>query len=281
MAVNQTPGTDVDDIFLESAKIEYSKDGGSTWIDLGLADDVAITFASTKREVQPGNGTAPDRVKGSATQKATITAAMWQLSVQQICDISGGLFAYFSTAGESTPSTDELAANSTAADTFYAFEKQQYNGATPTSIAITKDPDDANVALVLNTDYRVLKVGDQWGYMFIAGDKYDATKDMEVDYTVTPAATEGYNVGGKSNQVSYQYKITNYVPTESTVAYDLYNVWTFYKGMQEGDLAFALKNKDEVDPVARIPITIGCELDPSKTAGQQLYKFERQKVSKT
>ena len=281
MAVNQTPGTDVDDIFLESAKIEYSKDNGSTWIDLGLADDVAITFASTKREVQPGNGTAPDRVKGSATQTATITAAMWQLSVQQICDISGGLFAYYSTAGTAATPTDEYAANGTAANLFYPFAYQQYNGVTPTSIVVTQDPDGTPATLVLNTDYRVFKVGDYWGYMFITGGSYDATKAIDVDYAVTPAATEGYNVGGKSNQVSYQYKITNYVPTESTITYDLYNVWTFYKGMQEGDLAFALKNKDEVDPVARVPITIGCELDPSRTAGQQLYKFERQKVSKT
>lgn len=281
MAVNQTPGTDVDDIFLESAKIEYSKDSGSTWIDLGLADDVAITFSSVKREVQPGNGTAPDRVKGSATQTAIISAAMWQLSVQQICDISGGLFTYYSTAGTAATPTDSYAASATAAALFYPFEYQQYNGVVPTSIVVTQDPDGDDTTLTLNTDYQVMKVGDYWGVMFIAGVNYDATKEIDIDYAVTPAAAEGYKVGGKSNQVSYQYKITNYVPTESTVAYNLYNVWTFFKGMQEGDLAFALKNKDEVDPVARIPITIGCELDPTLTAGEQLYTFERQKVSKT
>ena len=131
MAVNQTPGTDVDDIFLESAKIEYSKDSGSTWIDLGLADDVAITFASTKREVQPGNGTAPDRVKGSATQTATITAAMWQLSVQQICDISGGPLLYFFNSWTATSRQMICAMNS--AIYIVCISSSIMGGVTPTS----------------------------------------------------------------------------------------------------------------------------------------------------
>lgn len=281
MAVNQTPGTSADDIYIESGKIEISIDGGSTWDDLGLADDVNITFSSTKREVQPGNGTAPDRVKGSATQTATLTASMWQLSMRQICYISGGLFTYYSVAGTAATPTDEYAANATEAALFYPFASQQYNGVTPTAIVVTQDPDGTPATLVLNTDYRVFKVGDYWGYMFVAGGSYDATKAIDVDYAVTPASEEGFTVGGKSSQTSYMYRVTNTIPTESTITYDIYNYFELYKGMQEGDLSWALKNKDEVDPVARIPITVGFELDSTRTAGQQLMKSGRQKVNKT
>lgn len=276
MAVLQTSLQNADNILLESAKIEYSTDNGSTFTDLGLADNVAITFNSTAREVQPGNGATPDIAKGSASQMATITAELWELSTQNYVDLTGGLFTRTTVAG--TPlvgTTDVLAADSTEASQFYPFDTQQYDGSTPTSISIA---DDTPATYVLDTDYRILSVNGVWGYMFISGGDYDSTAVITVTYSVTPAVSETIKVGGSSSQVSVWIRITNLV-VRTDVSYDITNVWNIYNAFVEGDIAITLKNKDETDAVARIPISLKGILDDSRTAGDQLYSFTRTKVA--
>lgn len=276
MAVLQTQLQNADDIILESAKMEYSIDNGSTYVDLGLADNVAITFNSTPRDVQPGNGSTPDIAKGSASQMATLTADLWELSLQNYSDISGGLFTRTVTAG--TPIVDQNdihPANTTEASKFYAFDIQQSAGTVPTNISIE---DDTPATYVLNTDYRILKVGSAWGYIFISGGSYDPTAIITVEYDVTPASAEKVAVGGSSSQTSIIVRVTNLI-VRTDVSYDITNVWTLYNCFLEGDLATAMKNKDETDPVARIPITLKAILDDQRTAGDQLYNLERTQVA--
>jgi len=281
MAVNQTAGTNADDIIIESGKIEVSTDGGSTFDDLGLADNVVITFTNTPRDVQAGNGTEPDRVRGSATQSATLVAEMWQLSMLQLETISGGLFNYSAVAG--TPvvgQTDTFAANETEAGEFYAFAVQQFDESTPTAIVLTQDPSGTPAVLVLNTDYKVVKLGGLWGYYYITAVTYDATKAQQAVYNVTPSVSTKVNVGGSSSQASYVYRVTNNIPTESGVTYDIYNYFNIYRGTLSGDIVWALKNKDDTDPAARVPMTIAFELDSTRDAKDQLMSIERVKVTK-
>lgn len=277
MAVLQTSLQNADNVLLESAKIEYSTDEGSTFTDLGLADNVAITFNSTPREVQPGNGATPDIAKGSATQEATVTAELWELSTQNYADLSGGLFNRSTVAG--TPLVDEQdihQPNTTEHSTFYPFDTQQYDGSVPTNIGIT---DDSPATYVLNTDYEVIQVGDTWGYWFLSTSvTYDPTATITVEYDVTPSSSETVTVGGSSSQTSVYMRVTQLVIRED-VSYDITNVWELYNCFIEGDLSIALKNKDEADAVARVPITMKAILDEDRSRGDQLYKFTRTQVA--
>lgn len=276
MAVLQTSLQNADDIILESGQIEISVDDGSNWIDLGLADNVAVIFNSTPRDVQPGNGATPDIAKGSAAQMISLTAEMWELSLQNMVDVSGGLFTL--TIVDGTPlvdTTDVHVADSTEAVKFYAFDKQQGTGVVPTAIAID---DDSPSTLVLDTDYSIIKSGGLWGYYFISGGDYDATAVITVEYTVTPNLSEKVTVGGSSSQTSIMIRITNTIP-RTDVSYDIQNQWLIYNAFVEGDIAVALKNKDEADAVARIPLTLKGTLDDSRLVGDQLYSFERTKVA--
>jgi len=275
MATTQTEVQNQDNIILESAKLEYSTDGGSTFINLGLADNVQISFNSTARDVQPGNGPTPDVVKGSASQSAEISADMWELSMTHIEALTGGLFTRGTVAGsEVAGNTDVNAADTTEAGAFYAFDLQQYDESTPTAIGIA---DTAN-SYVLNTDYRIMKMGDFWGYVFISGGDYDDSLVITATYTVTPSAEEYATVGGTSSQSAVFMRITNMI-IRTDVSYDIHNIWEIYKCFQTGDLVTALKNKDDTDPAARIPLSMTAELDPSRTVGDQLMKNRRVTVA--
>ena len=275
MATTQTSVQNQDNIILESALLEYSLDGGSTLVNLGLADNVQITFGSTPRDVQPGNGPAPDVVKGSAAQSAEIAADMWELSMQNLEDLTGGLFTQGTIAGtEIAGGTDVLAVDSTEDGGFIAFEVQQYDESTPTAISIA---DTAN-AYILNTDYRIIKVGRLWGAQWISGSVYDPTLVITMTYTVTPSSEENATVGGTSAQTAVYFKITQIVP-RTDVSYDVHNIWEFYKTFQEGDLVTALKNKDDTDPAARIPLVMAAELDADRVVGDQLMKIRRLQVA--
>lgn len=278
MAVLQTSLQDPNNIILESAKVEYSIDDGSNYVDLGLADNVVITFNSTPRDVQPGNGATPDIAKGSASQMGTVTADLWELSTQNYADISGGLFTRTTTAG--TPIVDQndiWAVNTTSVDTFYAFDVQSYDGSVPTNISID---DDTPSTYILDDAYRILQVGSRWGYMFISGGTpaYDPTAIITVEYDVTPSVAEKVTVGGSSSQTSIMVKVTNLIP-RTDVSYDIQNEWNLYNCFIEGDLAIAMKNKDETDAVARVPITLKATLDDTRTVNDQLYSFERTQLA--
>lgn len=275
MSTTQTAVQNQDNILLESAKMEYSLDDGSTMVNLGLADNVAITFGSTPRDVQPGNGPAPDVVKGSAAQTAQIAADMWELSTQHLEDLTGGLFTHGTVAGSAVSGgTEALAADSTEAGGFTAFSGQQYDESTPTAISIA----DTSNSYVLNTDYRIIKVGTLWGAQWISGGDYDSTLVITVTSSYTPASETYATVGGTSSQSAVYFKVTQVIP-RSDVAYDIHNIWEFYKCFQSGDLVSALKNKDDTDPAARIPLTMVAELDADRTAGDQLMKFRRLQVA--
>ena len=275
MATTQTSVQNQDNIILESALLEYSLDGGSTLVNLGLADNVQVTFGSTPRDVQPGNGPAPDVVKGSAAQSAEIAADMWELSMQNLEDLTGGLFTQGTIAGaEIAGGTDVLAVDTTEDNGFTAFEVQQYDESTPTAISIA---DTAN-AYILNTDYRIIKVGRLWGAQWISGSVYDSSLVITMTYTVTPSSEENATVGGTSAQTAVFFKVTQIVP-RTDVAYDVHNIWEFYKTFQEGDLVTALKNKDDTDPAARIPLVMAAELDADRTVGDQLMKIRRLQVA--
>jgi len=274
MATNQTAVVNENNILVESGKIEYSKDGMSTWVNQGLADSVGITFSSTPRDVQPGNGAVPDIAKGSAAQSVNMTAELWELSAQNYVDLTGGLFELTTVAGAPiTGQEDVLAANTTVASKFYPFDVQMATGAVVTSIVIV---DTANT-YVLDTDYRILQVGDAWGYMFISGGDYNATLVITVEYSVTPALSETVTVGGSSTQSSVAIRVTQLI-VRTDVAYDIMNRWIIYNCFLEGDLATILKNKDETDAVARIPVTIKGELDATRDLKDQLYSFTRTQV---
>ena len=278
MATLQTSLQNADDIILESGQIEISIDSASTWIDLGLADNVAVTFNSTPREVQPGNGATPDIAKGSASQMVSLSADLWELSMTNMVDISGGLFTKTVVAGAPlVDETDVYAADATEVNKFYPFATQQGTGVVPTAIAIE---DDTPNTYVLDDSYQIIKVGAKWGYRFISGGTpaYDPTAVITVTYTVTPNISEKISVGGTSSQTSIMIRISNLVK-RTDVAYDILNQWIIYNAFVEGDIAVALKNKDEADAVARIPLTLKGSLDDSRTAGDQLYSFERTKVA--
>ena len=116
--------------------------------------------------------------------------------------------------------------------------------------------------------------------MFITGGTpaYDPTKTITVEYDVTPSVSETITVGGSSSQTSIGIRITNLV-IRTDVVYDMQNQWTIYNAFIEGDLATALKNKDEADAVARIPITLKGTLDDSRPIKDQLYKFSRTQIA--
>lgn len=275
MATTQTAVQNQDDILLESAKLEYSLVYGGSLVNLGLADNVSVTFGSTPRDVQPGNGPAPDVVKGSAAQRAEISADMWELSPQSLEDLTGGLFTKGTVAGVEVPGdTDVLAVNTTEAGEFTAFQNQQYDESVPTAISIA---DTAN-SYILDTDYRIVKLGTIWGVLWVAGSVYNPALVITTTYTYTPSSEEYVTVGGTSSQASIAAKVTQIIP-RTNVAYDIHNVWEFYKCFQVGDLVAALKNKDDTDPAARIPLVLVAELDADRTAGDQLYKFRRLQVA--
>jgi hypothetical protein len=274
MATSQTSVQNQDDILLESAKLEYSTDKGNTFTNLGLADDIAITFSSTARDVNPGNGPTPSVAKGSASQSAQLTASLWELSIKALSDLTGGLFTRTTVAGtEETDRTQELDADTQEDGGFLAFDEQMYDGSSPSSISVA---DTANT-YVLNTDYRVIKVNDIWGVQWIAGTSFDPTLVITITYTVTPSSSESATVGGTSTQSEVYFRVTQKI-LRTDVDYDVYNIWDLYKGFQSGDLAASLKNKDDTDPVARIPLTMDFSLDEDRDAGDQLYKFTRQQV---
>lgn len=276
MAVLQTSLQDADNIILESGQIEISMDDGLTWIDLGLADNIVVTFNSTPREVQPGNGATPDIAKGSASQMSSLAADLWELSTQNLVDISGGLFTRTTVAGSPVvDDTDVLAVNTTVVSVVYPFVGQQGSGVVPTAIEIT----DTGGTYVLNTDYSIAKLGNgKWGYYFITGGDYDPTGVITVEYTYTPNVSTKVTVGGSSSQTSIQVRITNVV-LRTDVAYDIENQWIIYNAFVEGDMVVALKNKDEADAVARIPINLKGSLDDSRSVGDQLMSFERTHVA--
>ncbi|RKZ08424.1 hypothetical protein DRQ25_09135 [Candidatus Fermentibacteria bacterium] len=239
-----------------------------------MADNVSLTFASTPRDVQPGNGPAPDVVKGSAAQSAEISADLWELGMQALEDLTGGLFTKGAIAGTVvTGGVEDIAADTTTDGGFTAFTGQQYDESVPTAIGII----DTSNSYVLDTDYRIIKMGNLWGALWMSGSVYDPTLVISVTSTYTPASEEYTTVGGTSAQTDVFMKVTQIVP-RTDVTYDVHNIWEFFKCFQTGDLVTALKNKDDTDPAARIPLTMTAELDSDRAVGSQLMKIRRLQV---
>lgn len=192
---------------------------------------------------------------------------LYQLYLPNIVEFLAGVATVTATAGvEVAGHTQDWAADTTAAGTFYPFDMQQSAGTTPTAISVAGDPDGTPDAYVLNTDYRVIQVNGIWGLLFVTGSKYTVGELIRATYTITPASAQTLKMGAATASITP--KIVQFSKTISGKIYRA-RLWS---ATADGGLTITFPDSAGDEP-ASLPISIVGSLDTTKTSGEQLIEI--------
>ena len=91
MGVNQTTTQNGKDISIGASAFHFSTDSGSSFINVGIANDIAFSEEITKLDVAVNNGSKPKELKGVADQTYTVTGNFLENSLLNIDALRGGM----------------------------------------------------------------------------------------------------------------------------------------------------------------------------------------------
>jgi hypothetical protein len=243
-----------------SAKIEVGADTGSL-VNLGVATSVEFTEEYAPIVLKPDN--APEITAGVKDHFATVKFEMWELDLDNLALIRGGIDTVTDVVGSATPVSDEP---HTLNDTdFVRLDNKNGDNTAVTSIVVT-DADDN--AAVLNTDY-VIAV-DPAGYTCIARVSTSTVitdgDGAKVSYSYTPNASTEFSTGGLNTISPRVVRLTN-----TNAAGKKFEI-TVYSAKNQGGIDLKLPSDDAEDPM-KPSIELKGTIDTTRTAGDQLFKI--------
>lgn len=260
--------------YVSADAIALAGDGGDSysWTNVGSLTGLAWDENMTATQLQGDNA---EEEKYVSEQNITVKFDQREPALETVRTIIRGTFDTKTTVAGSEVSGytgQQYAANGTAVDIFYPFEFQNGDGTVPTSISIVQDAASADTTLVADTDYIVMKSGDVWGVLFVAGSSYDPTKTQDFTYTYTPTASINLHSGGKTSLPYFMWKIVNTDENDKLIS--IYG----YKASIDSGYSFAYKADTEADPVVPNAVSFTSIQDNTiTTTGKKLYQIRSQR----
>ena len=216
MATNQTTVNDQKAVQVGSARVEYSEDNGSSFVNLGVGDSFAYVENITPLEARPDNGPTPDALDGIATQNANITGNMWEIKLAALNALRGGIDVLSSVASSLVSGATQLVAiGDWGFDEPILLTGQNQDGTVPTINSVTGSTEGAGAA----DDWTTTKIGGEWYLVPKDGTNFSSeNQTLTIDTDYTPAASESLSSGGKSIADKVWMRLTNRLPTTADAA---------------------------------------------------------------
>lgn len=285
MGADQTTIQNEKAVQIGSAAIFFSTDNGSSFTNLGLANDVAFTEEITPLEPVVNNGTKPRLARGVASQTASVTANLIENDYANIAALRGGIDVISTSTGAAIAgATQTVVSGKWEYDK--PFELTINSSVAPSAVSVTGSVDGA---LVENTDFFVVKLGaTKYGiYVIDSVTVTTEAQDLDLVYTYTPVIGTTVTTGGLVIQDNVWVRIYNRTPdtadavdaseagiTEGDAIYRTVEYNFYYGTVSAGD-AQTYKDKNDTDPIVVYPLAMAFENDPDRNAGSQLYEKKK------
>jgi hypothetical protein len=254
------------------ATVKIGDDVGSL-ADIGvLKGDAAVTITGDRVTIK---GSKAEEVQAKfKNMSATMSGEMYQLNHDVIDKMNDGIFTR--TAVDATPvagAVDTIVSGNWAYNTFVPLINQDSGdllapavGATLTINSVTGGTD---LALTINEDFIIHKVGGLWGITII--DSVGVTtlaQNIVINYGYTPAAGIKYTVGAASTAVTGKVVELSYTNPASSKLIRI-RMWNA-KQSNDITLNFLDQASDELNTYA---FELMGDLDVSRTSGDQLLEI--------
>ncbi len=284
MGANQTTVQNEKDVRIGSAALFFSTNNGSSFTNLGLANDIVFTEEVTPIDSPVNNGSKPKILRGVASQTATVTANLLENSFSNVKAIRGGIDVL-----TNTTDTPVVGASHTFSSGDWKFTQSiafpNMMASVPTALTVTGSVDTST--WVLGTDYDIVYIdATTYGISVIdSATVTTETQDVVVSaYTYTPIVATEVTTGGLVEQDDVWIRLFNRVPSTAdatdalvtgiTLGDAIYRTirYDFYYGTVSAGDAQTYKDKNDTDPALYYPLAMAFENHPDRSAGDQLYK---------
>ncbi len=286
MATNQTTVQNQKAVQIGSARIEYSTDSGSSFVNLGVGDTFAYTENITPLDARPDNGPTPDALDGIATQSANITGNLWEIQLAALNALRGGIDVLSSVASSPVTNFNQVVnSGNWAFDQPIFLTGQNASGASPTINSVTGSVDGAGAA----NDWTTTKIGGFWYLVPKDGTNFTTeSQNLTINSDYTPPASESLTSGGKTIAEKVWIRLYNRLVATADAADAAANAginlgdaiyrttrYDFYYCKVNVGIAQTFPSKDDTNPVVLTPIDMLAELDPNRSVGDQLFNLTR------
>lgn len=282
MGTNQTTTQNGKDIRIGASAFHFSTDNGSSFTNVGIANDITFSEEITKLDVPVNNGSKPKELKGVAGQTYTVTGAFLENNLLNIDALRGGI-----DTTTQTTDTPVVAAPQVVSSGNWEYDKPFdlafIMSSAPTTVTVTGSVDGA---LVEDTDFFVIKQNAYTWAVYVIDSLTVTTEAQDLTLAVdyTPVVTTTQETGGLVEQSEIYLRLTNRTistadandaaQTGITLNDSIYRVreYHFYYGTVNVGNTISFKDKDDTDPSLPYSFSAIFENDPDRVAGKQLGK---------
>lgn len=260
MVSYQTSAQKTNSIRFGSAKIEVGETV-ETLVNLGLATSVEFTEEYEPITLKPDNG--PEIIVGIKEHTATVKFEMWELDLENLHLIRGGIDTLTPVAGDAATATNE-----THVLTGIEGVRLDYKNGNNTLVTISTATDNEGTTAELNADY--VKYLDADGYTCIARvSESEVLTDgdtIKVTYSYTPNTAVKLSTGGLNTVNPRVVRLTN------TNSLGKKFQITVYAAKNQGGIELQLPADDADEPL-KPTIELRGIVDPTRSAGDQLFEI--------
>ena len=263
MVSYQTSAQKTNSIRFGSAKIEVGETVEDL-IDIGLATSVEFTEEYEPITLKPDNG--PEIVVGIKEHTATVKFEMWELDLENLALIRGGIDLYVPYVPVN--GTAETAIAEEHVLTGVEGVRLNFKNGDGTLVTISEATDADGTPVDQNTDY--IAYLDSAGYTCIA--RVSESTDLKtgdtikVTYEYTPAESIKLSTGGLDTVNPRVVRLTN-----KNSAGKIFQI-TVYAAKNQGGIELQLPADDADEPL-KPTIELRGIVDPTRAAGDQLFEI--------
>lgn len=261
MVTYQTSAQNSASIRFGSAKIEIGATVESL-TNLGLATGIEFTEESEQIVLKPDN--APEIVVGVKNHTATVKFELWELDLENLNLIRGGIDSYAAT--DTTPVTITAEAHAIAGTTGVRLNHKNGDN---TLVTISAATNLAGTNAVSGTDY--VAYIDPDGYTCVTrvptSTVLAADGDtIKVTYEYTPLSAKTLSTGGLNTIAARVVRLTN-----TNGAEKIFRI-TVYAAKNSGGINLQLPADDADEPL-KPTIELRGVVDTTRSAGDQLFEI--------
>jgi hypothetical protein len=249
---------------LGSAKVEVCTYGGSTWLDLGLGEGVALTENIKTSESIPDNGSSLGFVIDE--QSCDVDFSVWEPDLSTLQIARGGVDNIVTTAGTLVSGHSQvISSGAWAYNGFIALDGQNSDGSKPTLDVTHPVVGSVDSDLAEAVDFDLVKSGSIWGILIKDSTTVTTlTQTITVKYSFTPASSLTLTTGGADVPGFLQLRLTN-TTSGKTMVLLLYKV--------QNTAGFQVKFNPDNNKAKPAPWVLKFHgvCDTSRTVNDQLY----------
>lgn len=258
-----------------SCKVELSEDDGATWVNVGLARAVKFEEQFDETAIQADNG--PDISNAIGNQKVLLTFNGLEFYLPTLHKLRGGIDALSVTSAVATTRTDCFTSGTWAFGQPLYLTKMGSSSTSPSISAVKNWKTGTTTTLTTSAtpDFAKLKTsqGLVSGIIVLTTGGGFSTRSLKVTYSYGAIQARKLTSGGYSTITAKMFKLTNKQIVSGSVKY---RTITLYSGALNAGLNLAFKSSNEADPVLETPISILCDIDSTRSEGDQLFAIEDQ-----